>query len=644
MAPLPPVRDYARKIRTSSSLLAFCREYFPAKFKKPFGGIHLSLIANLERVIKDGGKQAVAMPRGSGKTTISTVAAIWAILTGRRRFVVVVAANTKEARKLLKSIATIIGTNPLLLEDFPEACYPVAKLRGSALLARGQLFYGVPTRVSIGADSFRLPTIAGSRCSASVVAAYGVKAAVRGLSAEGADGSTLRPDFLFLDDLQTDAVAINPRRVADLEEVVASALEGLVENGAEIAAVQTCTVKAPDDYADRTLNRELNPRWNGLRFASLEKMPARLDLWRHYRGLWFESEDLATAFYKRNLDAMREGAVVSWAESYTGKRYVDALEYYMTRWADNERAFWSEQQNQPLEASAGAAKLSAKAIARKFNGIPRAVLPNDVDKLTAHVDVHGDVLFYCITAFKNDFTAYVVDFGTFPEQRRAYFSKADGGLETLERAFPGQTADGRVQLGLEVLFKDLLERSFQRESDVGLDASAKSIDRVLVDVGWKPEVVENAIRRTDPRRVIPSRGAFVGAKSKPFATWARKTGRVFGWHIIEERTAKASLRSFLFDANYWKTRVHESLALQPGERGSLSIFGSAAPPLRLFSEHLSAETAKLVEYGTNKVTEWSPNVNRPDNHFFDALVGTLVAASSLGLITDDDPRAKKSNL
>ena len=223
------------------------------------------------------------MPRGTGKTTISTVAAIWALLTARRRFVVIVASNTKEARKLLKSIVQIIGSNELLCQDFPERCVPVRALRGSALLARGQLFYDEPTNVQISADIFRLPTIPASPASGSTVCAYGVKAAIRGLSAEAPDGSPIRPDFLFLDDLQTDSIAINPKRVADLEEIVASTLEGLVENGADVAAVQTCTVKAPDDYADRVLNRELNPCWNGLRFASLAAMPERLDLWRQYR-------------------------------------------------------------------------------------------------------------------------------------------------------------------------------------------------------------------------------------------------------------------------------------------------------------------------------------------------------------------------
>ena len=171
IAPLPAVANPARRASASASLLVFCKLYFAQKFKKPFGQNHLALIDTLQNVIADGGKQAIAMPRGTGKTTISTVAAIWALLTARRRFVVIVASNTKEARKLLKSIVQIIGSNQLLCQDFPEICVPVRALRGSALLARGQLFYGEPTNVQISADIFRLPTIPASPASGSWLSA-----------------------------------------------------------------------------------------------------------------------------------------------------------------------------------------------------------------------------------------------------------------------------------------------------------------------------------------------------------------------------------------------------------------------------------------------------------------------------------------
>ena len=102
------------------------RSYFGAKFKKPFGPIHDRLIERIQDVVVNGGKQAVAMPRGSGKTTITNAAAVWAILNGYRRCVVVVAANTRDARRILKTLETMISKTPALLEDSPEACYPLS--------------------------------------------------------------------------------------------------------------------------------------------------------------------------------------------------------------------------------------------------------------------------------------------------------------------------------------------------------------------------------------------------------------------------------------------------------------------------------------------------------------------------------------
>ena len=399
------------------------------------------------------------------------------------------------------------------------------------------------------------------------------------------------------------------------------------------------TVKSPDDYADRTLNVELYPRWNGLREAALESLPERIDLWRQYRSIWFDDERKATAFYRDHLEEMRRGAIVGWPDAYTGKRLVDSLEYYMRLWSENERAFWSEQQNQPKELCGNAVKLPAKEIARKLNGYERGVVPSNATKLTSFVDVHGDLLYFAIVAFKDDFTGYVIDYGTFPEQRRSYFSKNDGGLETLARVYDGKTADGRVREGLCFLLHDLKSRFFDQEGDDSDGLLA--ISRLVVDAGWKPEVVEDSIRIAGARFAYPSKGVAIGAKGRPMRLWPKKEGRVFGWHLLDEKTNAITTRQILVDVNYWKTKVHESLSLTPGESGSLSLWGSSSGAHRMFSEHLSAETAKSVESGTNRVVEWSANPSRPDNHFFDCVVGCFAAASTLGLMTTDDPRRRR---
>ncbi len=640
IAPLPPIADPRRRAEGSFSLLAFCKSYFPMKFKKAFGSCHLQLIDALERVICDGGKQAVAMPRGSGKSTICKAAVVWGVLTRKRRFVVVVCANAREAKNCLRAIYSDVSTNPLLVADFPEVCYPLHLLKGSQSLARGQLLNGEPTASVFNSQIIRFPTVDGSDVSGATIAAYGVNAALRGMAVENPDGSTDRPDCLFLDDLSTDKLALNPNRVAELENKVAGTLEGLAGAGETLAMMQTCTVIAPDDYADRILNKELYPRWNGVRIAALDSFPEDEAAWREYGAIWAEDPEKATEFYRANLERMRKGAVVTWPESYSGGDCVDTLEYLMRKKIENPTAFAAEQMNQPIQGDTGNVKLSAKVIRSKVNGYDRGLVPSASSRLTAGVDVHGDVLYWVVVAWSDMFTGRIVDYGTFPEQRRAYFSKNDGGLETLERIFSGLTIQGRVYEGLVALLSELREREFPTEKE----GDFRRIDRILVDEGWEPTVVASAARAIDERLVVTSKGFSIRATSSPMQYWPKRQGRSKGWHMIDERVDDAAIQRtramFLLDVNYMKSTLHSMFALAPGEKDSFSLFGKEPEVHRMFSDHLAAETAKLVVCASNRVVEWSPNINRPDNHFFDCCVMALAGGISLGGRPADYPNRR----
>ena len=219
---------------------------------------------------------------------------------------------------------------------------------------------------------------------------------------------------------------------------------------------------------------------------------------------------------------------------------------------------------------------------------------------------------------------FVLDYGTYPEQKRRFFSKSDGGLETLRRRFGG-TPDYALSQGLETLFLMLDERTYSDES-----GKERKIDRILVDAKYKPEIVESAIERSKVTRIIPARGHAVRATGRPMAEWQRKPGRRFGFHFLEEKVENRKYRSILSDTNFWKTRVHEKLALLPTEKGSLTFWGSDNERHRMIAEHCSAEKCQLVSSGTHEVNQWTEKPTRPDNHLFDCLVGSLLAAETLG--------------
>jgi len=66
----------------------------------------------------------------------------------------------------------------------------------------------------------------------------------------------------------------------------------------------------------------------------------------------------------------------------------------------------------------------------------RGEVPLAASHLTMFVDVQGKLLFHTVVAWEDDFTGYVIDYGAYPEQRRALFTLRDV-QKTLGRAAPG---------------------------------------------------------------------------------------------------------------------------------------------------------------------------------------------------------------
>ena len=117
---LPAVVDADRKERAAADFRFFCDSYFPLTFHLPWSADHLKVIRKIEQAVLRGGLFAMAMPRGSGKTTICECACIWAVLYGHRDFVCLIGSDEGHAMDMLESIKMELDGNDLFLEDFPE--------------------------------------------------------------------------------------------------------------------------------------------------------------------------------------------------------------------------------------------------------------------------------------------------------------------------------------------------------------------------------------------------------------------------------------------------------------------------------------------------------------------------------------------
>ncbi len=632
---LPDVVSPERKERAALDFRFFCDSYFPLTFHLPWSPDHLKVIGKIEQAVLRGGLFAMAMPRGSGKTTVCECACIWAVLYGHRDFVCLIGSDEGHAMDMLDSIKMELDGNDLLLEDFPEVVYPIQALDGIANRCNGQLYKGERTHIGWTAREIVLPTMPGSAASGAIVKVAGITGRIRGMKYKRADGHTVRPALVVIDDPQTDESARSLSQCATREGILAGAILGLAGPGKKISGIMPCTVIRPGDMADNILSRDKHPEWNGERTKMVYAFPADEKRWQRYGELRAESLRvhgdirLATDFYAENREAMDAGAVIAWPERFNHDE-LSAIQHAMNLKLQDEAAFFAEYQNEPLpEEVAGDDELTADQIAGKLNRMQRRLAPVSCNHVTMFVDVQANLLFFVVAAWEDDFTGYVIDYGTFPDQQRPYFTLRDARL-TLPLATKASGLEGAIYASLEQLTTSYLGREWRRD-----DGAMLRIERCLIDANWgsSTDVVYQFCRQSaHAGMVMPSHGRFVGASSQPFSEYKRRPGDRVGhnWRVPNV-AGKRAVRHVVYDTNFWKTFIHARLAVPMGDRGCLSLFGDSAEQHRLFAEHLTSEYRVKTEGRGRTVDEWKQRPERGDNHWFDALVGCAVAASMQGV-------------
>jgi len=633
IAPLPEVVKPERKAGAAGSFQRFCEAYFPQTFYLPWSGDHLKVIARIEQAVLHGGLFALAMPRGSGKSSLCERACIWAILYGHRRFVCLIGSDEGHAVNMLDTIKTELESNNLLLEDFPEAIHPVRCLEGIANRCAGQLCNGQRTYIEWTAKEIVLPTIPGSKASGAILKVAGITGRIRGMKHQTADGDSIRPDLVILDDPQTDESARSLSQCQARQSILAGAVLGLAGPGRKISGIMPCTVIKPGDMADRILDRDAHPEWNGERCKMVYSFPEDQKLWDRYAEIRAESlrnggdGSEATEFYREHRQEMNQGAQVAWPERHNPDE-LSGIQHAMNLKARDEATFWAEYQNEPLADAQGETEtLDADAVAGKVNGRRRGEVPVKCEHLTAYVDVQQKLLFYAVCAWQSDFTGYVIDYGTYPEQAMSYFRLREV-ERTLRRVHQGTGVEGAVYAGLEALTNELLGKEWPRD-----DGAVMRIGLCLVDQGWLTDVVHQFCRQSAHAALLmPARGHGITASQKPISEYDRKRGDRIGHHWwIPGVARRRALRHVEIDTNYWKSFVHERLATAMGDTGCLSIFGRKAVQHRLLADHLTAEYRVRTEGRGRTVDEWKLPAHKPDNHWFDCVVGCAAAASMQGV-------------
>jgi hypothetical protein len=636
VAPIPEIEpeDLAERLACSHDFARFCKTYFPAAFSYSFSADHQKVIAKIENAVLHGKLAAFAMPRSYGKTTLSKAAALWAILYGHRRWVVMIGATGPLGINLLKNgLKPMLRSNPMLARAFPHTCKPARLASGSAVKASGLHHDNEPCYMVWEKDTLVFPSINSEYCLSgeSRVTCFGIEGAIRGqVATMNRTGEEVRPDLVLVDDPQTKASARSVSMTQERYEIIMGDILGLAGGDVSIAGLIPCTVIQKGDLAERLLDPKESQEMNGERTKLVYQFPSDEKLWEEYFRL--HSMDLmngtntAREMYIAKQEAMDLGCIHAWPERFP-KEFHSAIEHAMYLRYREPDVFAAEYQNEPLEQSDLDYQFpTAQVIVGKTNPFERGILPDHATKITAFIDVQQNCLYWAVIAWEDCFTGYVLDYSTFPKQHQSYFGYRNL-RHTLAAKYPGMGAEAAIFAAIQELGKDLLGMQWRRS-----DGATAGLSKLLIDSGDFTKTVGAAIQQLNSGVVMPSKGRGVKAGNVPFGSFQPRSGERIGDNWIEKpRSPTMAMRYVEYDTNHWKTFTQLRLATNMGDSGCLSLFKASPYDHRCIADHLTAEKPIRTEGHGRKLFEWILPPSSPDNHWLDCVVGCAVGASISGI-------------
>lgn len=225
-------------------------------------------------------------------------------------------------------------------------------------------------------------------------------------------------------------------------------------------------------------------------------------------------------------------------------------------------------------------------------------------------------------AFDSRFSGAAVDYDVFPRQRTNHPKKHH--LEiTLQDLLPGSGIEGQIRHGLDQLITELCSREWKRDG-----GGTVRLERVLIDRGYQARVIDQFCRaHTYAALLMPAKGRGISARQAPMRLYKRRPGERLGlsWLIKKE----GAVQWAEIDTNFWKSFVAARLQTAIGDPGNFTFYGKL--PHKLLAEHITSERYDREEKDGRVVDEWKLKPFRPDNEWWDCLVGCHVAASMLGI-------------
>ncbi len=627
---LPPVKDPARRAACERDFHRFLVTYFPQSCGlAPYGEAQLKAIKRMEAAVLHGGKVINLLPRGYTKSTLSEMLILWAVLYGHKRFALFVGANTEQADSGIESIRSELVNNPLLFEDFPDPCYVCHLVNGQHQRARSMLYRGIDVEMEWTSSKLVLPSLGGS--VGAIIATDGLLSATRGARATRKDSTKVRPDIVVLDDIETEQSAVSPSDIKKRLKIITHSLSRLGGHGRQACMVMNATMLAEGSVTDQLSDRKKFPGWVTTRASTVEQMPTNLEtLWLgQYADILkdYDEDDpmaaynallRASQFYENNREAMDAGHKVSWEDIPLEPGEISAIQHALNVLIiDGRDVFDCEIQNMPKRPDVSSHLIVSHSLLHRTNGLPRGIAPENSAFMTWFVDVHDEILYWARVACRQDFTGSIIDYGSWPQQPAPYFMHSNI-KRTLADHYKCSVEDA-VRQGLVHLINNLSRHDLE-------------LSNGLIDAGYQPTLVEDAIRIARNDRVYSSKGLAPGPTEKAIAEYDLSPKRSLragpdparpSWYFPRE-----FWRRVHFDANIWKSFTSSRLTQSAFESAAITLWGDGQSDHSMIVDHCMSERPIAVTARGRTVNVWKRS-NR-ENHYWDCVVGCMVAASIAG--------------
>ncbi|MCE5306353.1 MAG: phage terminase large subunit family protein [Acidobacteriales bacterium] len=323
----------------------------------------------------------------------------------------------------------------------------------------------------------------------------------------------------------------------------------------------------------------------------------------------------ATTYYAANREAMDAGWAVSWDTRHEADELSAKQNAYNLLIDRGEAVFFSEYQNEPVEAYKQEFEISPDVLCSRLYAMPRFSTPTDCHWLVAAVDINYSGLHWVAAGWRSDLAGYVTAHGNYTAGRATLIERKG------ESEVGGEAVELTVYKAITALTEQLAATTWRRGEEPW------QLDVLAIDCGFWSDTVLKACKALDRRhgfRVLAVRGR----GSKDFRLSRSAIGQPGDRLYLAEWPGKGYVVEL--DGDYHRMGTQKSFLLPVGAPGALALYGDRQAEHIEFAKQVVAE--RLVEFVHTDVRDYYTWDRPPGtyNDWGDALTYCRVLAQFCG--------------